>query len=86
MPSSNGTSARIDRETGSVATYEIVQTSDGWLILHNGRAEGALDTKMAAFDAIVEAAMTDILSGHGVVIKVEGNVSAVARFATDRRS
>lgn len=73
MPNSGEMPFHVDGPAESLKTYEIVRTPEGWVILHDGRAEGALDTQMAAFDSVVAAAMTDILSGRGVVIKAESN-------------
>jgi hypothetical protein len=57
-------------QDGPIVAYEIVAAANGWSILQNDRKIGALDTRMAAFNSILEAAMTDMLSGHGVTIKI----------------
>lgn len=67
MPS---TAPDLRAENGPIVSYEIAATADGWEIRKEGRKIGALDTRMAAFDSVVQAAMTDMLSGHGVAIKV----------------
>jgi hypothetical protein len=69
MPGS-GTVADFNAPDGPIVAYEIVSSTDGWNILQDSRTIGTLDTRMAAFDSVVQAAMTDMLSGHGVVIKV----------------
>lgn len=58
------------------AVYEIVRMADGWRLRHDGKDLGTLDTRMAAFDASVEAAMTSLLSGYGVIITVPPETSS----------
>jgi hypothetical protein len=66
-------SPRMADGESAVAIYEIMPSHDGWLLTRNHLAEGTLDTKMAAFDSAVEAAMADLLAGRGIVINVASN-------------
>lgn len=57
-----------------IVTYEIVHTAHGWALLCDGEEAGVLDTRMAAFDSAYAAAVTAMLSGHGVTLKVAHEV------------
>ena len=59
----------------SIATYEIIHEGDSWMIIHDSKKLGALDTRMAAFDSCVEAARSSILCGHGVNIKLPHEIA-----------
>lgn len=56
------------------ANYDVAHTADGWTIFHDGRREGALDTKTAAFDSAVAAAVVAIRSGRKAVIKAAADM------------
>jgi uncharacterized protein DUF2188 len=55
------------------AAYRIVQSRGGWGVEHDGKLEGAYDTKEAAFEAAVGPASNAIKLGYEVSITVEGS-------------
>jgi hypothetical protein len=55
------------------AAYRIVHSQGGWGVEHDGRIEGAYDTKEAAFEAAVGPASNAIKLGYEVSIMVEGS-------------
>jgi hypothetical protein len=59
----------------SIATFETIHVGDGWTILHDGKEMNSLTTRMAAFNACVEAAKASILAGHGVTIKLPHEIA-----------
>ena len=55
-----------------LASYAIVEHRGGWVILHDGEAEGDFETKEAAFESAVSAASLAVRQGHEVHISAPG--------------
>jgi hypothetical protein len=55
-----------------LASYAIVEHRGGWVILHDGEAEGDFETKEAAFESAVSAASLAVRQGHEVHVSVPG--------------
>ena len=49
-----------------LATYAVIESNDGWGVLHDGDVEGKFLTKESAFEAAVAAASLAIRRGHEV--------------------
>jgi len=60
-------------ESMKSAAYRIVHGRDGRGVEHDGRIDGAYDTKEAAFEAAVGPASNAIKLGYQVSIMVEGS-------------
>jgi hypothetical protein len=63
-------------DKAGMTKYEVTRTGSGWTIFHDGVAEVSLETKTAAFDSAVTAAVTSLHSGLGVVIQAASETPA----------
>ena len=55
------------------ATYDIVRHEGSWGVEHDGKIEGAYDTKESAFEATVGPASNAIKRGYHVSITIAGS-------------
>ena len=51
-----------------LAAYDIVRSSGGWTIRHDGKNENLFETKEAAFEAAIGSATIALRQGHEVRI------------------
>jgi len=56
-----------------LATYAVIESNDGWSVLHDGDVEGKFLTKESAFEAAVAAASLAIRQGHEVHVSAPSN-------------